>query len=176
MCYRFYIDLFFKKRVKKEITDKGITLEEYLGKVPETAVPVDLGTSELYTEKDRRDAVKVIKTQFNTWEGCELHSVNYAGDEWMNEEKLQWMNELGKDKEYTECIAFTSDFHSPKENAGAFNPDYEYTNYEWWLARTEGGEWELLSSGSDVMIFAVGSRRVIRNLMKRPRFLRVTAC
>ena len=24
MCYRFYIDLFFKKRVKKEITDKGI--------------------------------------------------------------------------------------------------------------------------------------------------------
>ena len=24
MCYRFYIDLFFKKKVKKEITDKGI--------------------------------------------------------------------------------------------------------------------------------------------------------
>ena len=24
MCYRFYIDLFFKNRVKKEITDKGI--------------------------------------------------------------------------------------------------------------------------------------------------------
>ena len=28
MCYRFYIDLFFKKRIKKEITDRGILVPD----------------------------------------------------------------------------------------------------------------------------------------------------
>ncbi len=30
---------------------------------------------------------------------------------------------------------------------GAWEADKEYEDYEWWLARTDGGEWELKTSG-----------------------------
>jgi len=44
-------------------------------------------------------------------------------------------------------IEFLSDYHSPVDAVGAWEPDTEYTDWQWWLARTEGGEWELMTSG-----------------------------
>jgi D-alanyl-D-alanine carboxypeptidase len=44
-------------------------------------------------------------------------------------------------------ISFYTDFHSPVEGGGAWEPDTEYNDDEWWLARTEGGAWELLTWG-----------------------------
>ena len=33
-------------------------------------------------------------------------------------------------------------------NGGSgFNPDEEYTDWQWWLARSEGGQWKLLTYG-----------------------------
>ena len=63
------------------------------------------------------------------------------------------MNELaaarGQDATFTQCIFFESSFHSPKkgEDAGAWNPDEEYTGWQWCLARTEGGPWILMTNG-----------------------------
>ena len=53
----------------------------------------------------------------------------------------------GKDEAYAECICFLSDFHSPKKASGAWEKDKEYEDWQWWLARTEGGEWELVTWG-----------------------------
>lgn len=40
------------------------------------------------------------------------------------------------------------DFHSPvEEGPYAWTPDYEYKDYQWWLGRTEGGDWEIVSYG-----------------------------
>lgn len=52
-------------------------------------------------------------------------------------------------KNSQKSIEFYTDFHSPEkdEDAGAWAPDREYTNYGWWLARTEGGKWQLLNWG-----------------------------
>jgi len=36
---------------------------------------------------------------------------------------------------------------SPKEGGGAWEPDYEYSDWQWWLARTDGGEWQLITWG-----------------------------
>ena len=44
-------------------------------------------------------------------------------------------------------IEFLTDFHSPVEGGGAWEPDTEYTDYQWWLAREADGGWELLSWG-----------------------------
>ena len=44
-------------------------------------------------------------------------------------------------------IEFLSDYHSPVDAVGAWEPDTEYTDWQWWLARTEGGEWELMTCG-----------------------------
>lgn len=30
---------------------------------------------------------------------------------------------------------------------GAWEPDQEYTDYQWWLARAEDGDWEIVSWG-----------------------------
>ena len=89
--------------------------------------------------------------EFDTWEGCEMHKLSYAGDEAFSLENLDWLNEIakedGKDEAYTECICFLSDFHSPKKASGAWEKDKEYEDWQWWLARTEGGEWELVTWG-----------------------------
>ena len=40
-----------------------------------------------------------------------------------------------------------SDFHSPAEGGGAWAPDEEYTDWQWWLAGTEDGDWVLVTWG-----------------------------
>ena len=61
------------------------------------------------------------------------------------------MNELEEANDasetFTQCIMFTSDFHSPKDGGGAWNSDYEYIGWQWWLARTDSGEWKLMTWG-----------------------------
>jgi|P1105metagenome_2_1110788.scaffolds.fasta_scaffold64879_2 D-alanyl-D-alanine carboxypeptidase len=117
------------------------------GKSAEAEVSIDYGTSDLYTQADREQAVSLIRQEFSGWEGCELHAIRYAGDECQSEENLSWMNDLREGEDFTQCIEFFSDFHSPKQDAGAWNPDQEYTDWQWWLARPEGGEWQLLTWG-----------------------------
>lgn len=110
-------------------------------------VSVDYGTSELYSQADMDSAMDRIRKEFSSWKGCELHSLRYAGDECMSEENLSWMVDLGDGESFTECIEFLSDFHSPVKGGDAWEPDHEYTNWQWWLARTEGGEWQLMTWG-----------------------------
>ena len=88
--------------------------------------------------------------------GFELHKVYYAGDKSSNSDSvLKWINELAKrdgwTDDFTEVIYFKSDFHTSKkekdvENTG-FDVDDEETGYGWYLARTEGGKWRIISSG-----------------------------
>ena len=131
----------------KKISEQGVTLEGYLGVVIETDPTIDYGTSAVYTEEEMEPLVTQIKCKFAGWEGCELHSIRYAGDECITEENLNWLNSMNEEGSYKKVIEFLMDFHSPKENAGAFNPDFEYTDYQWWLAQAEDGSWDIVSWG-----------------------------
>ena len=134
--------------IAKEISSEGLTFEEYLGAVRAAEVDIDYGASDLYSREELEEAVIQIKCQFASWEGCELHSIRYAGDACSSEENLQWMNELGgEDQNYVQVAEFLMDFHSPVEGGGAWNADAEYTDYQWWLARTEDGGWEIMTMG-----------------------------
>ena len=110
-------------------------------------VEIDYGMSDLYTAEEMDAAIACIRREFDSWEGCELHSIRYFGDDQCTAENLEWLNSLGDGPEFTQCIAFVSDFHSPREAVGAWNPDTEYTGWQWWLARTGNGDWELLNWG-----------------------------
>ena len=114
-------------------------------------VTVDYGSSERYTKEDMDAAMEAIRAEFDTWKGCELHALCYGGDAQCTEENLRWLNELGQAQQgeggFTECMEFLSDFHSPKRDSGAWNADFEYTDWQWWLARRPGGEWVLLTWG-----------------------------
>jgi D-alanyl-D-alanine carboxypeptidase len=122
-------------------------------------VAIDLGRSSLYTEKERNDAVLLIREKFAGFAGdCELHSVRYAGDEANNEENLEWLNSLREarsnippqdaGKKYVQVAEFLSDFHSPvEEGPYAREIDTDYKDYPWWLARLKDGDWEIVSWG-----------------------------
>ena len=133
--------------IAKTITGKGLTLEEYLGQVEPADVTVDYGASTLYTRDEMNAAISLIRDEFSTWEGCELHSISYTGDACNSAENIKWVNEIKPGKHYTQCIEFLSDFHSPVEGGDAWEPDQEYTDWQWWLARTDSGDWALVSWG-----------------------------
>lgn len=120
------------------------------GKGNTSNVKIDYGTSSVYSKAEMDSAIEVIKKQFGSFEGCELYSLSYMSDEECNNaDNIEWMNDLRTDdiKEvFTQCIAFKSSFRSPKEGGGAWEADKEYT-WSWWLARSEGGQWKLMTWG-----------------------------
>ena len=125
------------------------------GKEPEETVvdgvTISYGKSLIYSKEDMDEAIVLIRERFDTWEGCELHSIRYVSDEENNAENIEWMNKLEEANDaqevFTQCIMFESSFHSPVHNSGAWNPDQEYTGWQWWLARAEGGRWKLMTWG-----------------------------
>ena len=109
-------------------------------------VAIDLSGSGLYTDEELHSAMLTVKCAFASF-GCELHSITYAGDEANNEENLAWLNSLDEGKGYTQVCELLSDFHTPPYEFDAWQPDTEYTAWQWWLARTEDGDWQLLTWG-----------------------------
>ena len=139
-----YVD---NPKIAKEIMDSGVTLEGWLGAVNETDVEIDYGTSEIFTPEQLKEAAIQIKCTFAPWKGCELHSLRYAGDEADNEENLDRLNSSSENAEFTQVAEFLADFHSPVEESGAWEPDQEYKDYQWWLGLTEDGSWEVVDWG-----------------------------
>ena len=134
--------------IAREImAEPGLTLEEYLAGQSAPEVAIDLSGSELYTEEDLYDAMLAVKCQFAAWDGCELYAIRYAGDEAASEENLAWLNSLAGDAEYVQAVELLMDFHTAKDIQGAWEPEHEYTAYQWWLARTADGGWEIVSTG-----------------------------
>ena len=112
-------------------------------------VDIDYSISSLYSEDEMDAAIKLIEQEFDGWEGCEMHSIKYAGDGDMTAENMEWVNSIaeinGFNSDYTECISFLVTFHSPVDGGGAWIPNTEYTDMKWWLARKNGGSWKLIT-------------------------------
>lgn len=109
-------------------------------------VIIDLGISDLYSEQEMNDAVDLIKEEFNSWHGCKLYSISYAGDDYSRKE-LGYCNTLAPDGiTYAEAIVFRMSFRSPIFGGGGWNPNFRY-DWSWYLARTENGDWEVLTWG-----------------------------
>ena len=108
--------------------------------------PVDYKTSEMYSREDMDKAISEILKEFDTWDGCVMKKISYSSDEKCRD-NLEYINTLAVDTEYDECIFFISTFHSPVEGGDAWEPDYDYDRWEWYLGRTDGGDWDLLTWG-----------------------------
>lgn len=118
-------------------------------------VEIDYGTSDIYTQKDMDKAIKVIKRRIKSMKGFELHKVYYVDDKYCNSDStLKWINDLAKrdgwTEEFTQVIYFRSDFHTPKNKdiwKEGWEEDEEYKRFGWYLARTDGGKWRIISGG-----------------------------
>lgn len=109
-------------------------------------ISIDYGASELYSHQDMDSAVKVIKARFSSWKGYKLYSISYTNDGLCKKE-LEYCNSLGGDHEdFAECIVFNVYFRSPLFASGALNPHETYI-WSFYLARTENGDWQLLTWG-----------------------------
>lgn len=110
-------------------------------------VIIDLGISENYSEQEMNDAIDLIKEEFNSWHGCKLYCISYAGDDVCRKE-LNYVNTLAPDGiVYADAIVFRMSFRSPIFGGGGWNPNFRY-DWSWYLARTENGEWEVLTWGA----------------------------
>ena len=105
------------------------------------------GESQIYTAEEIDAAMAVVLEDFAGWEGCELHELSYLGDDCNSEENIAWVNDLQPGKDYAQCIQFSGNYRSPADAYGAWEPDTEYFDWTWTLARPDGGEWTLVTSG-----------------------------
>jgi D-alanyl-D-alanine carboxypeptidase len=142
--------------VKAEVTDKATGTINIAVQTAEGSVETqtddgmtDYGTSEIYTKEDMDSALEMVQQEFTSWKGCEMHAIRYAGDESCTEENLKWMNDLNADGNYTQVAEFLMDFHSPAEqlDGWAWTANAEYMDYEWWLARSADGSWDIVTFG-----------------------------
>ena len=149
-------EMFFYEKRTVLYSDSCVLLLCACGnEVPAREVFIDYGESTLYSQEDMDAAIRLIEDIFagDGWKGCELHSIRYTGDTCNSQKNIRWMNDLAKarnaDINYTQCMEFVSDFHSPKseKDQGVWNLDEEYTDWQWWLARTDGGDWQLITWG-----------------------------
>ena len=118
----------------------------YIGLKPIDWQNFEPGSHKDATQEELEAAADQIMAEFNTWEGCVMKEIKYTDDQ-KCEDNLSYINSLAVDTKYDECIVFTSTFHSPVEGGDAWEPDYDYGNWEWYLGRTDGGDWDLLTWG-----------------------------
>ena len=132
---------------KAIMNQPGMTLEVWLNAAIDADVVPDFGTSALYTAEELAEAAVQVKCRFASFAGCELRSLRYAGDEFSTEENLAWMNSLDENAGYTRVAKFLSDFHTAPDAEDPWEWDHDYIDFEWWLARTEDGGWQLITFG-----------------------------
>lgn len=111
-------------------------------------VDKDIG-SDVYTEQEMDAAVDAILAE-SFWDEMNARplDIHYIGDE-ESQDYLPSVQGRFPDSGYTECAVFDTDFRSAffAKNAAPLRPRDVYTDYLWVLARTDGGNWEVVTSG-----------------------------
>lgn len=107
-------------------------------------VTIEDWTSEIYSDKDIREAMDAVVRYFHyEYDNCALTRLAYAGDETQKTAK-EWAKQYGKD----EVIILISDFTVEASGGdGSLTPGSTYTNWEWILARNEGERWQHMDQG-----------------------------
>lgn len=107
----------------------------------------------LYSEEDLAAAEAVIKDAFENTITVKVENVElkYLWDEKSTSE-LDYCKEFEEKAGITidECVVFSSDFYIPEQDAEmawAFEPNKTITGYQWYLGRTKGWEWKVLTFG-----------------------------
>ena len=100
-------------------------------------MPID---SEIYSEEDYKEAVRVVLDYFHEHYGdCKMTEIRYAGDD-----KRNMMKDWGKNYGVDDVILLESDFKSGAASGftGPLEPHSTYHDWQWVLARDKGGAWK----------------------------------
>ncbi len=107
-------------------------------------VMIEDWTSDIYTDKEIREAMDVVVRYFHyEFDNCALTRLAYAGDDTQST-AAEWARQYGKDQ----VIILVSDFTVEDGGGdGSLTPGKEYTNWQWILARNEGERWQHMDHG-----------------------------
>ena len=103
------------------------------------------GSSEIYSDEDLQAAVDKIANYLDV--EVEFQQISYQWDE-ESANQLSYCQELNP--EVDECVFFKTNFYVPEQDATmawALEPNTIISDYEWYLGRTAGGEWNVLTAG-----------------------------
>ncbi len=97
-----------------------------------------------YSEKEIRAAMRVAVRHFEKeFEGCSLLSICYDENK-VKDAEPEWAAQYDAD----EAIVLLSSFHVDGSGGdGGFNANSDYTDWQWILVRSNGGDWELKTWG-----------------------------
>ena len=101
-------------------------------------------TSEIYSDTEINDAIDVAIDYFKKeFDGCTLTEITYIGDD----ENGDWQ-ELADRNNATDVIVLVSSFDVDASGGdGSLNPNSTYTNWKWFLVRTNSGKWRHVDHG-----------------------------
>ena len=140
----------YEEYVKTEI-DENPALEPDIQENSDSDDRYDGGEETGNSNEDIDAAIETVMAEFGTWDGCTMKKIAYSDDE-TSKDDLEYCNSLREEgtDEYDQAMVLVSSFHSPsaeKAEGTAWEPDTDYNDYTWHLARTANGEWKLLTWG-----------------------------
>lgn len=100
--------------------------------------------SEIYTDEDYLAAVQAVIAGFRDFQGCTLKEISYAGDETVRKEQEYILGFGDYDEGIVLLSSFTVDEHG---GDGSLEPNGTYTRWGWYLARKNGGKWNIVTCG-----------------------------
>lgn len=105
-------------------------------------VNIVIGKSQIYSEKELREAIELIIQQFKHdkfWRQCTLLELCY------DEEKS--LSYSGHNTDNEDKIVIFSSFHVNSLSDGSLQENETYNNWQWILVRKNNGEWKLENWG-----------------------------
>lgn len=118
-----------------------LSLVSCFGTVEE--VRVNIGPSEIYSEKEIDDAVYTVLHYFKReFGGCSLTRLDY-----IEEENIDAAGQWAAQYDADQAIVLISSFEVTGKTDGSLARGETYSNWQWILARNGDGEWRVETCG-----------------------------
>ena len=101
-------------------------------------------SSEIYSDAEIDSAIDVAIDYFEKYfDGCTLTEITYLGDD-----ELDDFQKFAERNNADDVIVLISDFEVDASGGdGSLEPNSTYTDWNWILVRTDGGQWEHVDHG-----------------------------
>lgn len=109
---------------------------------------INISGCELYSKDDLESAVEVIEDDLaNDRSISSILRIEYCGDTF-SQDNIDYCNTLNHGlSKYVDCAVFDVDFKTKKHVEVGLEPNETYQDFKFYLARTDGGNWEILTCG-----------------------------
>ncbi len=94
-------------------------------------------------DEEWKEVLSIIENKFETWPGFVMNHIEdiYVGTD------TSYCEMLSNGVEFDMCITLKSSFTTGENAWSGFSENVTYEDFNWYLARTKDGEWQLVEYG-----------------------------